>query len=58
MDAGGFAALLEEVTHDGFMGATAVLTTVTVVMLALAVRRILPANQRDETLPPRDGGRR
>ncbi|WP_236831609.1 hypothetical protein [Blastococcus sp. KM273128] len=50
MDAG-FPALLEQVTHDGFMGATAVLTAVTVLMLGLAVRRILPKNQRDDTLP-------
>ncbi|MGY2083221.1 hypothetical protein [Blastococcus sp. SYSU DS0539] len=52
MDTAGFAALLEEVTHDGFMGATALLTSVTVLMLGLAVRRILPKNDRDETLPP------
>lgn len=58
MDSTGFAALLEEVTHDGFMGATAVLTTLTVVMLALAVRRILPGKRYDDTLPPRTGDRR
>ncbi|MBN1091239.1 hypothetical protein JKP75_00685 [Blastococcus sp. TML/M2B] len=55
MDAAGFTGLLEEVTHDGFMGVTAVLATVTVVMLALAVRRILPGHERDDTLPPRGG---
>ena len=53
MGAAGFPALLQEVSHDGFMGATAVLTTVTVVALSLAVRRILPGNRRDDTLPPR-----
>jgi hypothetical protein len=58
MDAAGFTGLLEEVTHDGFMGATAVLTTVTVLMLSLAVRRILPRNQRDDTLPSRSEERR
>ncbi|MCZ2858481.1 hypothetical protein [Blastococcus sp. VKM Ac-2987] len=53
-----FPALLEQVSHDGFMGATAVLTAVTVLMLTLAVRRILPKNDRDDTLPSREQGRR
>lgn len=52
MDAG-FLDLLEQVTHDGFMGATALLTAVTLLMLGLAVRRILPRDQRDDTLPAR-----
>ncbi|MGY1834608.1 hypothetical protein ACI79P_05815 [Blastococcus sp. SYSU DS0510] len=55
---GGFPALLEQVSHDGFMGATTVLTAVTVLMLSLAVRRILPKNDRDETLPAREQGGR
>ena len=56
MDTAGFAELVEPITHDGFLAGTAVLTTVTVVALALAVRRILPRNERDETLPgPREG---
>ncbi|WP_347058985.1 hypothetical protein ABC795_01190 [Blastococcus sp. HT6-30] len=58
MDPAGFSALLEQVTHDGFMGATAVLTSVTVLMLGLAVRRILPKNERDDTLPSPETGRR
>ena len=51
MDTAGFAELVEPITHDGFLAGTAVLTTVTVVALSLAVRRILPRNERDETLP-------
>jgi hypothetical protein len=56
MNTAGFAELVEPITHDGFLAGTAVLTTVTVVALALAVRRILPKNERDETMPgPGDG---
>lgn len=58
MDSSTFGGLLEEVTHDGFMAGTAGLTALTVVVLALAVRRILPKHQRDDTLPtPREGQR-
>ena len=53
-----FPALLEQVSHDWFMAATALLTAVTVLMLTLAVRRILPKNDRDDTLPPRERGGR
>ncbi|MGY2066380.1 hypothetical protein [Blastococcus sp. SYSU DS0619] len=53
-----FPALLEQISHDGFMGATAVLTAVTVLMLTLAVRRILPKNDRDDTLPSQERGGR
>ena len=58
MDTAGFAELVEPITHDGFLAGTAVLTTVTVVALSLAVRRILPRNERDETLPGPMEGRR
>jgi hypothetical protein len=54
----GLSALLEQVTHDGFLAGTAVLTTLTVVTLGLAVRRILPRSERDETLPGPMEGRR
>jgi hypothetical protein len=50
-----FLGLLEEVTHDGFMAGVAGLTTLTVVVLGVAVRRILPKNDHDSTLPPRRG---
>ena len=52
-----FLGLLEEVTHDGFMVGVAVLTTLTLVILVIAVRRILPKHERerDTTLPPRRG---
>ncbi|MGY1840948.1 MULTISPECIES: hypothetical protein [unclassified Modestobacter] len=58
MDDGDFWALLEEVTHNGFMAGTATMTALTLVILVIAVRRILPRHERDETLPPRDGHRR
>lgn len=58
MDTAGLAELVEPITHDGFLAGTAVLTTVTLVALSLAVRRILPRNQRDETLPGPEDGRR
>lgn len=51
MDA--FLGLLEEVTHDGFMAGVAGLTTLTLAILGMAVRRILPKHKRDNTLPPR-----
>ena len=57
----GLSALLEQVTHDGFLAGTAVLTTLTVVTLGLAVRRILPAQRagRDPARTAwRDGGER
>jgi hypothetical protein len=56
MDTTGFAELVEPITHDGFLAGTAVLTTVTLVALSLAVRRILPRNERDETLPWTEDG--
>jgi hypothetical protein len=58
MDTAGFADLLEPITHDGFLAGTAVLTTITLVAGALAVRRILPRNERDETLPWTEDGPR
>lgn len=48
-----FLGLLEEVTHHGFMAGVAGLTTLTLVVLAIAVRRILPKHEYDATLPPR-----
>lgn len=48
-----FLGLLQEVTHDGFMTGVGVLTTITVVILGIAVRRILPMHKHDRTLPPR-----
>ncbi|MEO8283597.1 MAG: hypothetical protein ABI568_09370 [Pseudarthrobacter sp.] len=48
-----FLGLLEEVTHDGFMAGAAGLTALTLLILGIAVRRILPKHQQDSTLPPR-----
>ncbi|MDQ0118031.1 hypothetical protein J2T22_001208 [Pseudarthrobacter defluvii] len=48
-----FLNLFEEVTHDGFMVGVAVLTTLTLVILGIAIRRILPKHKQDATLPPR-----
>ncbi|UUL77445.1 hypothetical protein NG819_08290 [Pseudarthrobacter sp. Fe7] len=48
-----FLGLLEEVTHDGFMAGVAGLSTLTLVILAIAVRRILPKHKHDSTLPQR-----
>ncbi|MBG6216777.1 hypothetical protein IWX75_001221 [Arthrobacter sp. CAN_A6] len=48
-----FLGLLEEVTHDGFMAGVAGLTALTLVILGIAIRRILPKHERDTTLPPR-----
>lgn len=50
-----FLGLLEEVTHDGFMAGVAGLTALTLVILGIAVRRILPKHEHDTTLPPRRG---
>ncbi len=50
-----FWGLLEEVTHHGFMAGVVGLTTLTLVVLAIAVRRILPKHEHDPTLPPRKG---
>jgi hypothetical protein len=50
-----FLGLLEEVTHDGFMAGVAALTTLTLVILGIAIRRILPKHEHDTTLPPRRG---
>jgi hypothetical protein len=48
-----FLGLLEEVTHDGYMAGVAALTTLTLVILGIAIRRILPKHKHDATLPPR-----
>lgn len=48
-----FLSLLEEVTHDGFMVGVVGLTTLTLLVLGIAVRRILPKHEHDPTLPPR-----
>ncbi|WP_181884879.1 hypothetical protein [Arthrobacter sp. RT-1] len=48
-----FLGLLEEVTHDGFMAGVAALTALTLLILAIAIRRILPKHKHDSTLPPR-----
>jgi hypothetical protein len=48
-----FLGLMEEVTHDGFMAGVTGLTTLTLVILGVAVRRILPRQEHDTTLPPR-----
>lgn len=50
-----FLGLLEEVTHDGFMAGVAGLTALTLVVLGIAVRRILPKHEHDATLPPKRG---
>lgn len=50
-----FLGLLEEVSHDGFMAGVAGLTTLTLVILGIAVRRILPKHEHDATLPTRRG---
>jgi hypothetical protein len=48
-----FFGLLQEVTHDSFIAVVYALVTLTVVFLVVAIRRILPKNKRDSTLPPR-----
>jgi hypothetical protein len=58
MEMGNFWALLEEVTHNGFMAGTTAMTTLTLLILVVAVRRILPKHMRDDTLPPRQRTRR
>lgn len=51
MDA--FLGLLQEVTHHGFMARVAGLTALTLLVLGIAVRRMLPRHEHDDTLPPR-----
>jgi hypothetical protein len=53
MGTGNFLDLLQEVTHNAFMVGTATMTTLTLAVLAIAVRRILPKHKRDDTLPSR-----
>ncbi|WP_160317612.1 hypothetical protein [Arthrobacter sp. RIT-PI-e] len=48
-----FLGLLEEVTHNGFMVGVAGLTALTLLVLCIAVRRMLPKHEHDPTLPPR-----
>ena len=48
-----FLGLLEEVTHDGFMAGVAALTALTLAILGIAIRRILPKHEYDSTLPSR-----
>lgn len=48
-----FLGLLEEVTHNGFMVGVAGLTALTLLVLGIAVRRMLPKHEHDPTLPPR-----
>lgn len=50
-----FLNLLEEITHNGFLVGVAALTALTLVVLVIAVRRILPRHEHDATLPPRRG---
>lgn len=48
-----FLGLLEEVTHNGFMVGVAGLTALTLLVLCIAIRRMLPRHEDDPTLPPR-----
>lgn len=46
-----FAALLEDVTHDAYIAFVIVLSLLTITIVLLAIRRILPRRVYDPTLP-------
>lgn len=51
MGDGNFLGLLQEVTHNGFMVGAAALSSLTVVVVGIAVGRLVPWERRDPTLP-------
>jgi hypothetical protein len=51
MTGANFFELLQEVAHYGFMASITVMTGLTIFVVFLCVRRILPKHPRDDSLP-------